>query len=130
MGSIVVTAVGAKARRPSRDSGGNRGQGSKWIRPEKRQRIYRRDGWRCVWCRRSASIHEGAARVSLTLDHVTPRELGGTNHESNLVTSCVKCNTRRRKLGLLAWVWTKREPHAVLERVAAAVEKPLPPRAA
>lgn len=117
-------------RHPARDSGGNRGQGSKWIRPEKRQRIYRRDGWRCVWCRRQGRLTSEGFCLELTLDHVTPRELGGTNDAANLVTSCVKCNTRRGKLGLLAWVWTKRDPHLVLERVASAVESPLPPRAA
>lgn len=76
-------------RRPSRDRGGNGGQGHNWIRPEKRLAIYRRDGLACVYCRRSG--------LALTLDHLTPRSQGGTNDATNLVTACVRCNSRRNK---------------------------------
>ena len=42
--------------------------------------------------------HIGSAGV--TLDHVTPRELGGSNHESNLVTCCLSCNSAKQDLPL------------------------------
>jgi len=32
----------------------------------------------------------------MTLDHVKTRATGGTNHESNLITACLKCNASRR----------------------------------
>jgi len=50
--------------------------GSKWIWPNTRRRIYKRDGWRCVWCQRDVRSVRKAQR---TLDHVLPRSLGGTN---------------------------------------------------
>lgn len=49
----------------------------------KRQRIYARDGHRCVTC---------GATKHLTLDHVIPRSLGGTNSDDNLQTMCRPCN--------------------------------------
>lgn len=74
---------------------GNRGQGSKWIRPEKRARIYARDGNSCVYC--------GSAR-SLSLDHLRPRSRGGTNAATNLVTACLRCNVERGNTALAAFV--------------------------
>lgn len=41
--------------------------GSKWIKPVKREAIYRRDDKKCVYCGRDHS---------LTLDHITPRVYG------------------------------------------------------
>ena len=58
-----------------RGAGGNNGQGSSWIRPEKRRRIYLRDGYACVYC--------GGTPAELTLDHVQPRGLGGSNESSS-----------------------------------------------
>lgn len=66
---------------------GNKNQGGKWIRRERRWAVYMRDNWTCVYCERED--------VALTLDHVHPRELGGGNEESNLVTACRTCNTTR-----------------------------------
>ena len=74
------------------------GQGSKWIRREKRLAIYRRDNHTCVYC--AADL---ACQVA-TLDHVRPCELGGTNHESNLVTACLSCNSAKRDLPLSAFL--------------------------
>jgi HNH endonuclease len=71
-------------------SGANGNQGSKWIRPAKRLAIYLRDGLACAWC--GASV-EGEAR--LTLDHLTCRNEGGTHEATNLVTSCLRCNSSR-----------------------------------
>ena len=61
-----------------------------WIRQEKRLAIYLRDGLSCAWC--GDSVENGA---KLSLDHVTPHSQGGSNHESNLVTCCCRCNSSR-----------------------------------
>jgi hypothetical protein len=47
-----------------------------------RLRIFDRDK-HCVYC--------GSAEL-LTIDHVLPVILGGTNEETNLVTACKRCN--------------------------------------
>lgn len=47
--------------------------------------ILRRDGFKCRYCH--------AVEVLLTVDHVTPISLGGTDHPSNLVACCDDCNT-------------------------------------
>lgn len=72
--------------------------GSKWIRPEKRHAIYQRDGRACIYCLRPA------AEVALTLDHLHPRELGGGNDSTNLVTACVSCNSTRKARPLILWL--------------------------
>lgn len=74
------------------------GQGSKWIRQEKRLAIYHRDGFACVYCRAS-----GDDGTLLSLDHLLACELGGTNEASNLVTCCVSCNSSKRDLTMRAW---------------------------
>lgn len=78
--------------------------GGKWIRPEKRHAIYERDHFACVYCGKSIFDHEG---LTLTLDHVRPQELGGTNDATNLVTACKTCNStkgRKSMSGFLAFL--------------------------
>jgi len=65
-------------------------QGMNWIRQTKRLQIYLRDGLACAYC--GASVEDGA---TLTLDHLKPHSKGGSNHESNLVTCCARCNSAR-----------------------------------
>lgn len=48
-----------------------------------RDRIYDRDGYVCRYC----------GRYGDTIDHVYPRVLKGTNHETNLVVACQSCNS-------------------------------------
>ncbi len=67
-----------------------RTQGMNWIRKEKRLAIHLRDGCACAYC--GDTVEDGA---KLSLDHLTPYSLGGSNHETNLVTCCMKCNTHR-----------------------------------
>lgn len=105
--------------------------GSKWIRAEKRVRIYARDGWRCVWCRKAA-----AAGQRLTLDHFTPRSEGGSNAANNLLTACRCCNSRRRNMPAVEFAFAVRpssrfaSAERVIARVFDALEKPLPEIAA
>lgn len=62
---------------------------------EPRERIFARDGFRCVYC------GESFPREQLTLDHVQPRMRGGDNSPGNLVSACRACNAR--KAGRAAW---------------------------
>jgi 5-methylcytosine-specific restriction endonuclease McrA len=87
--------------------------GSKWIRPIKRVRIYARDKWRCLWC--------GTRTAELTLDHFLSRSAGGTNDATNLVTACFECNSRRRPaLEFVAGAFD------VLDRAIESLALPLP----
>jgi len=54
-------------------------------------RILERDFFRCIYCGKS-SFEDGA---KLTLDHIYPHTRGGEDIASNLVTSCVDCNSRK-----------------------------------
>ena len=53
----------------------------------KRQRIFERDAYRCVYCGQQFPAEE------LTIDHVEPRVRGGDRSDGNLVTACRACNT-------------------------------------
>lgn len=50
--------------------------------------IKKRDNYMCLKCGSTDA-------KSLTVDHATPRVLGGSNHESNLQTLCEKCNLEK-----------------------------------
>ena len=67
-----------------------RTQGMNWISQPKRLAIYLRDGMGCAYC--GAGVEEG---IKLTMDHLTPYSEGGSNHETNLVTCCHRCNSSR-----------------------------------
>ena len=67
-----------------------RTQGMNWIRREKRLAIYLRDGVACVYC--GTGVEEGGR---LSLDHLVPYSRGGKNAATNLVTSCIRCNSSR-----------------------------------
>jgi 5-methylcytosine-specific restriction endonuclease McrA len=54
-----------------------------------RQNVFLRDGHTCQYCRKVFSEKE------LNLDHVMPRDKGGKTTWENIVTSCIKCNTRK-----------------------------------
>lgn len=65
-------------------------QGMNWIRKEKRLGIYLRDGMCCMYC--GAGLED---QITLTLDHLIPWERGGKHDATNLITSCLKCNSVR-----------------------------------
>ncbi len=56
----------------------------------------------------------------VTLDHMQPRSMGGSNHETNLVTACISCNSRRADMPLKAFAgsmgvsWKKIRRQALL----------------
>lgn len=80
----------------------------KYIPAKMRKAIYERDQYACYMCGRKQS--EGAI---LNLDHFIARALGGTNEESNLFTSCDKCNRRKGKAG----------PGEIYRRMGAGIRK-------
>jgi 5-methylcytosine-specific restriction endonuclease McrA len=51
-----------------------------------RHNVLRRDNYACQYC--------GTDR-NLTLDHLKPRSRGGETNWLNLVTACMRCNTRK-----------------------------------
>jgi hypothetical protein len=90
--------------------------GSKWLRKTTRKRLYLRDDHTCVYCARSIYSHTD---IILTIDHVTPRELGGDNKHSNLVTACKSCNSAKRDSKLSDFIAytmpiTKKEKYRIL----------------
>lgn len=52
-----------------------------------RHQVMRRDNYTCRYCGAQAPD------VKLTIDHVTPVTLGGSDQPNNLVTACADCNT-------------------------------------
>ncbi len=54
-----------------------------------RRNIYARDSSTCQYCRKKFPTQE------LSLDHVTPRALGGKTTWDNLVCACVYCNAKK-----------------------------------
>lgn len=51
-----------------------------------RSLIYKRDGYTCAYC---------GSKEHLTIDHVHPSSRGGQDTWENLVTACIKCNTKK-----------------------------------
>ncbi len=52
-----------------------------------RREVFRRDGWTCQYC--------GKHSLSLTIDHIIPRHLGGEHSWTNVVAACAACNHRK-----------------------------------
>ena len=73
--------------------------GGGWIRQPKRWAIYLRDAVDgipvCRICGDNALRLASTGRF-LTLDHLVPRAVGGSNERTNLRTVCNLCNMRRR----------------------------------
>jgi 5-methylcytosine-specific restriction endonuclease McrA len=60
---------------------------------ETRVRIWRRDNFRCRYCDYDArASFEAFWRARLCVDHLKPKNLGGSDDDSNLVTCCAACN--------------------------------------
>jgi 5-methylcytosine-specific restriction endonuclease McrA len=69
-----------------------------------RERIFRRDSFRCVYCAGLFTADQ------LTVDHVEPRMRGGDRSDGNLVTACRPCNTKKGSRP--AWAYLADEPVA------------------
>ena len=52
-----------------------------------RRNIFKRDRYTCQYCGKHTS--------KLTIDHVTPRHMGGSHSWDNLVAACPSCNHRK-----------------------------------
>jgi hypothetical protein len=94
-----------------------------WLAPEIREAIYQRDSRLCVYCGRTPP------EVKLTVDHVQPRQLGGRNDPSNLVTACRQCNSDKRDMILRVYALHLesygRLDGGMLARVEAALAAPI-----
>ena len=66
----------------------------KAVSKKTRFEVFKRDGFQCVYCGQTPPA------VVLELDHVEPVATGGTNEETNLVTSCFDCNRGKRDIPL------------------------------
>lgn len=55
----------------------------------KRTKIYRRDNYKCGYCNVLGNDK------TLTLDHIIPKSLNGSNEQDNLVTCCFDCNQKK-----------------------------------
>ncbi len=115
----VSAALATQVRRPdtrgrARIKGGKKWNGAKWCWPSTRHAIYHRDGHACVYCARTEK---------LSLDHLTPEELGGTHEPTNLVTSCFSCNSARGKKTLRAWLRYLRERGVDTSKMATRIRR-------
>lgn len=54
-----------------------------------RKAVLRRDRYTCQYC------NKGFKTEKLTWDHVVPRSKGGKSVWTNVITSCIECNTRK-----------------------------------
>ena len=57
-----------------------------------RHSVYERDRYTCGYCNHrfgKSGVHH------LNLDHVIPRERGGTTTWENIITACIPCNTKK-----------------------------------
>lgn len=54
-----------------------------------RVNIYGRDNYKCQYCGTTCKMDD------LTYDHVLPRSQGGKTEWENIVSCCVKCNSRK-----------------------------------
>lgn len=80
-----------------------------------RERIFARDGYRCVYC---AGVFPAE---QLSLDHVQPRMRGGDNSEGNLVTACKACNTKKGSAAAWSYLAELPDERANFLRYATAV---------
>lgn len=80
-----------------------------------RYEVLRRDNHTCRYCGASAP------EVSLTVDHVVPQALGGSDEPSNLVAACAACNNGKTSVPADAPIVADVEQDAL--RWAAAMDK-------
>lgn len=62
--------------------------------------------YKCLYCRDEAT----------SLDHMVPVTRGGTNHHTNCVPACTRCNSSKGKKDLLRWLTTSKIAKEALAR--------------
>jgi len=67
--------------------------------PITRLRVYMRDGFVCTYCGKVIKTAE-----DMTIDHVLPKNHGGTNQLSNLTSCCKRCNHDKKDLLLTQYL--------------------------
>ena len=83
-------------------SSGQSNKGVNKISFTRRFAIYLRDRYTCGYCDKIPdSPHD------LSLDHVIPRNKGGTNDSNNITTACKQCNYDRNQFELEELVYMK-----------------------
>ena len=60
-----------------------------YTNPEKRIKIFERDNKKCFYCLCELKSN------TFYLDHIFPRAKGGENYQSNLITACKTCNSKK-----------------------------------
>ena len=60
----------------------------------KRTRLAEAQNWHCCWCACKLTDSPNYPN-SATVEHVTPRSIGGTDDMDNLAVACNSCNTKR-----------------------------------
>lgn len=95
---------------------------------EVKEFLFEEDGPFCVYCATKYENH-----VELTLDHVIPKTLGGSNEIFNLVLACTNCNRNKggkseiKLVNFLLQMRRLRElNHIVHETIPSRVLKKLP----
>ena len=76
--------------------------GMKWIRTSTRLALYAACGFRCAYCGRDAA--RSGKPGTFGLDHLVPREMGGSNAPENLAMACKGCNGRKGTRTLETWL--------------------------
>ena len=61
---------------------------------ELRRSLSESQNHRCCWCGQRCDDH-GNGDLRATIEHVIPRDRGGSNKRHNLVMACRRCNTIR-----------------------------------
>lgn len=76
-----------------------------------RQNLLERDDYRCQYCGKTFTPKE------LNMDHVLPRDRGGCTNWENVVTSCIRCNSRKsNRLPMEAGMRLLKEPERPARR--------------
>ena len=63
--------------------------------PPRREALWIAEGKKCHWCGIPTRLIADNAWDQATTEHIIPRGRGGTSEESNLTSSCLRCNQRR-----------------------------------
>lgn len=78
----------------------------------KRDEIFARDGYRCVFCGEVFPAEE------LSVDHLQSRSRGGDRSSGNLVTACRACNAKKGRQRLSSFLAGDPLAHAHFRRYA------------